>query len=162
MNSIKKCQCYAWLFHLFPSTSLWLPETDGAILPPAGPGLTHYRKLTEEKKSGVDIEHSNHWTRLHHCSSPIQRGVGGQRSTQCNCGVVLFLNVPKIWNHKDVFDDHYNPDDWPQGLTCCQISSANWWQMLYYVATFCETSTQHEQKSKNVLWNWRIQNVRTI
>lgn len=50
MNSIKKCQCYASLFHLFPSTSLWLPETDGAILPPAGPGLTHYRKFTQEKE----------------------------------------------------------------------------------------------------------------
>lgn len=48
MNSIKKCQCYASAFRLFPSTSLWLGKTDEAILPPPGPGPTHYPQFSRE------------------------------------------------------------------------------------------------------------------
>lgn len=48
MNSIKKCQCYASPFRLFPSTSLWFGKTDEAILPPAGPGPTHYPQFSRE------------------------------------------------------------------------------------------------------------------
>lgn len=143
MNSIKKCQCYAWLFHLFPSTSRWLPETDGAILLPAGSGLTHYRKFTQEK-SGADIELSNNWTRLRPRGSPIG-DVGRELSHRgTHCGVVWVSHVPEIWKGNDVLDDHRHPGDRPGAPACCQICAANRWQMRRYWVTFHETRRDHK------------------
>lgn len=44
----------------------------------------------------------------------------------------VVLNVHEMWNPKDVFDDHYETGDGPQGLTYCGICLANRWQMPHH------------------------------
>lgn len=112
------------------------------------------RKKKRGVVSGVDFELRNNLTRLQPCGSPI----GDVRPR--NCGVMLILNVLKIWKHKGVFDDHCNPDnsnsDWPAA------KSANKWQMLHYLVPFHERPKDHKRKFKNVLWNERIKNAKNI
>lgn len=94
MNSIKKCQCYASAFHLFPSTSLWLEKTDGAILPPAGLGPTYYPQFSHERGNWAS-PHLNRfpslWFFCHWCQ-PRWIIKGNLWQMKCNVfEAVLFL-----------------------------------------------------------------------
>lgn len=51
---LKNVSVMHWGFHLFPSTSLWLDKTDGAILPPTGPGPTYYPLFSRERRNRAD------------------------------------------------------------------------------------------------------------